>query len=135
MSSRSTSTVVAKTTRQLPTSQETRLLSTMLHNGVYKPTVMRSTSSQSSLSVSLMSTEASNEGDAAEFHTIWIHVGVGIVALVLLVVIAVLVSLQSDILIFLCCRKFSCGQAFDSSVRVYMFRHTVAHVLHHTVVV
>ena len=90
--SRSMSTVT-HTTRRLPTSSR-RTLSppATAHNGVYKPTVMTLTLPESAASVSLAGTVNSSERTPAESDGIWIHVGVGIAALVVIVVIGILVS-------------------------------------------
>ena len=82
------------TTRRLPTPVKTWLPLTTLFNGAYKPTQL--TSSLSTVSVSPTSSVINSEGTPADSDNVWVHVGVGIAALIVVVVIGILVSMQSS---------------------------------------
>ena len=86
------SRVTSEVTKTTPPSRKSQKSST-LNNGAFKPTAtVTSTSSQSSPPVLLTSTVITSDGAPADSHTVWIHVGVGIAALVIVVIIGILVS-------------------------------------------
>jgi len=103
----------AKTTRRPSASQKTLLPLLTLNNGAFKPTAMTSLPSQSSVSSTSTAVDSTAPPTDASY-SIWIHVGVGIAALIVVVVIgilvcfvqlAVLVSFCSAVLWYLTSRK------------------------------